>query len=140
MGRTVIRRNGWTGEKPARERAIFPLEICEFRSFEAEFDYPKSGGLTSKRSFAPYQPGDVVLARDGVIKVVRIMRVFAERLTSSGDLIPKYRVQHLTKDFHWSNQWTYVWPGYIFHGYHDANKRPVYRPTFLLESFVEELK
>jgi len=153
LGRNVSRQRAqWNYDvpgapvrvKPERERVIFPLEVCEYRSYTAEYEHYR--GIREDRSFAPYQPGEVLFVRNGnLIQIARVLRVFAHHMESkrNGDrYIPRYNIQTVTKDLFWSANYRSVFPGDIFYAYHERGpgEKSVFRPPFILKEFIAELK
>lgn len=154
MGRSIYYgRRKWdyeTGsyEKRPRERAIFPLEMAEYAA-PSQWPFRYKSGMCEDRTFAPYQPGDIIYAYNQGIRIGRVRRVTAESMKDKDGehdyYIPKYAVQWLTKDRHWSNNYEYVFPGFIYSAYYirheEKDKRDTLRglPPFMLEEWIPAL-
>jgi hypothetical protein len=121
MSRNLNRR-GLFSPAPVREPVVFPLVAPVYHRYE-EYDRPAnrplgSGLLVRDRSFAPYQNGDLLFfLHNGEIKLGRVYTIFSKYQSFRGYYIPQFRVQFVTKDGHWSNNWLDVWPGAIYDAY-----------------------
>lgn len=113
------------GDSPAPREAIDPATvICPYRTYEPIDERHK--GYRTDRTFAPYQPGEVMLFHDHSAaegkqrKLARVVGVFSHRQQRTDELIPRYRVQVSTRDRYWSGNWRYLFPGDIYRAYFDA--------------------
>lgn len=135
-----------------RERAVFPLTVCEYRDWRYKFAPCSKYAILEDPTFNPYAEGDVVYVRVDMdtVTVARVIGCKAEPHYDNRDqngkreldyYIPKFKVQFLTKDGYWSGLWKYVWPGSIYRAYYDSTTdEPVFRPDFLLPDFLDALK
>lgn len=111
-----------------REEIVLPVPVPKFVQYEEVDSYDKRVGKTNfrnDRSFAPYQPGEILLfAQSGTIRMGRVVMVGAELLSRSGYFAPRYKVQYSTKTGHWSKDWIRIYSPSIWRAYHDAQDRP----------------
>lgn len=116
----------FSDSKPEREKVAFPIMPLPYRSHEPVNYYGSANQRIIARrkalADAPYKKNDLVFINIGSneapeIRLGRVIMAFAEALETKGYLIPKWRVQLVTKDGFWSAQWRYCWPGDIYRAY-----------------------
>jgi hypothetical protein len=98
-------------------------------------------GLRTNREFAPYQPGELLLANIGTLeaprlRLARVYVVIPDKMEMAGHYIPRYRSQLCTKVGTWSLQWRDLWPGDVFRAFRTGPDQPRELPEAITLEWV----